>query len=75
MQTDDGYRAVAFELGKSLEAAQARIRELEAQLAALSPASETHWTIADGWPAGEDAKKFVDGYPRQPESADREVSE
>jgi hypothetical protein len=32
---DDGYRVVAFEVGKSLENAQARIRELEAQLADL----------------------------------------
>lgn len=30
---DDGYQAVAFEVGKSLENAEARIRELEAQLA------------------------------------------
>jgi hypothetical protein len=29
---DDGYRAVAFEVGDSLEKANARIRELEAQL-------------------------------------------
>jgi len=29
---DDGYQAVAFEVGKSLENAEARIRELEAQL-------------------------------------------
>jgi chromosome segregation ATPase len=30
---DDGYRAVALEVGDSLEKAKARIRELEAQLA------------------------------------------
>src|SRR5262245_30501599 len=27
--------------------------------AALSPAPQPSWTIADGWPAGEDAKRFV----------------
>src|SRR5262245_5365586 len=49
------------------------IGPLAAQVA-LSPAPQpsadaSTWTIADGWPAGEDAKRFVDDEARQPESA------
>src|SRR5262245_66134603 len=44
------------------------IGPLAAQVA-LSPAPQPSWTIADGWPAGEDAKRFVDDEARQPESA------
>jgi len=46
---DDGYQAVAFEVGKSLENAERRIRELEAQSEAMRKALEmVEWVSTAG---------------------------
>ena len=49
MYASDGYRALAFELGKSFETAEKRIRQLEAQLAEMKTRA---LTMEEQWANG-----------------------
>jgi hypothetical protein len=68
---DDGYRAVTFAVGDSLEKANARIRELEAQLAEANARAAAAEKLA---PFFKNERDFAEDALRR-EMADREAAE